>query len=165
METLWAPWRMAYIMAGDRPDGECIFCAFPDDPAHWRERLVLSVDAHCAVMLNKFPYNNGHLLVVPRRHVADPGDLPDDEYAALGAMLRAATAALRKTLRPEAFNLGMNLGRAAGAGIDSHCHWHVVPRWNGDTNFMPVIGEAKVIGEHLLAAYDRLRPAFEAVVP
>jgi ATP adenylyltransferase len=165
METLWAPWRMAYIMAGDPPDGECIFCAFPDDPARWRDRLILSVNAHCVVMLNKFPYNNGHLMVVPRRHVADPGDLPDDEYHALGAMLRATTATLRRTLRPEGFNLGMNIGRAAGAGIDWHCHWHVVPRWNGDTNFMPVLAEAKVIGEHLLAAYDRLRPAFEAVVP
>ncbi len=156
---------MAYILGGERPHGECILCAFPADRPRWREHLVLGATAHAAVMLNKFPYNNGHLMVFPRRHLADPGDLPDDEHTELGRALRGAVAIVRRVLGPEGLNLGMNLGRAAGAGIDAHCHWHVVPRWNGDTNFMPVVGETKVMGEHLLASYDRLLPEFEASAP
>jgi ATP adenylyltransferase len=160
MELLWAPWRMAYILGDGPQEGACIFCAYPADAERHRERLVLAVTDHALVMLNKFPYNSGHLMVAPRRHVADPGDLPDDEYQALGELVRRAVRSVRAVLHPEGLNVGMNLGRAAGAGIDQHCHWHVVPRWNGDTNFMPVIGEVKVMAEHLTATYDRLRPAF-----
>ncbi|HKA88244.1 MAG TPA: HIT domain-containing protein [Haliangiales bacterium] len=160
MEHLWAPWRMAYILGDETKDGGCIFCACPSDPQRHRERLVLAVTEHALVMLNKFPYNNGHLMVAPRRHVADPADLPDDEHRALGELLRRATRVVRSVLRPEGMNVGMNLGRAAGAGIDAHCHWHVVPRWNGDTNFMPVVGDVKVVAEYLTASYDRLLPSF-----
>ncbi len=111
-------------------------------------------------MMNKFPYNNGHLMVIPRAHVADPADLSPVENAATGELLRRTTTLLRSALGAHGFNLGMNLGRVAGAGIDQHCHWHVVPRWNGDTNFMPVTGDVKVLSEHLLGTYDRLLPLF-----
>jgi ATP adenylyltransferase len=152
---------MAYILSGEEAADSCIFCAFPaEGPTRWRERLILCVAEHALVMLNKFPYGNGHLLVVPRRHVADPSELPPEEWAATAELLRASTQALKQTLSPHGFNLGMNLGRVAGAGIDRHCHWHIVPRWNGDTNFMPVVGDVRVMSEHLAASYDRLVGAF-----
>jgi ATP adenylyltransferase len=162
---LWAPWRMAYLLASDgEAASECIFCAFPaHGRARHREHLILAAAGSFFVILNRFPYNNGHLMVVPSRHVGDPEGLPADEYQACAQGVRAATRILRETLLPHGFNVGMNLGRAAGAGIDAHCHWHVVPRWNGDTNFMPVLGEVKVMGEHLEASYDRLRPGFAAL--
>jgi ATP adenylyltransferase len=102
-------------------------------------------------------------MVVPRRHVGDPAELEPEEYDATLRLVRDATTALRQVLAPQGFNLGQNLGRVAGAGIENHVHWHIVPRWNGDTNFMPVIGEAKVISEHLAATYERLLPAFAAL--
>jgi ATP adenylyltransferase len=157
---------MAYVTsaAGAERAGECIFCAFPArGRASFREHLILVAAEHAFVIMNRFPYNNGHVMVVPRRHVADPGDLPAAEYHATMELVRATTAALRAALRPEGFNLGMNLGRAAGAGIDAHCHWHVVPRWNGDTNFMPVVGDVKVLGEALAEGYDRLAPHLAAL--
>jgi ATP adenylyltransferase len=163
MDRLWAPWRMAYILSGAELSEECIFCSFPEQRDRWRENLVLTVGRHAFVMMNKYPYNNGHLMVIPRRHVADPGDLPAEEYAATGEMLRTATAILRDAVKAQGFNLGMNLGRVAGAGIDRHCHWHIVPRWNGDTNFMPVVGEAKVMSQHLEDGYDALRPRFASL--
>ena len=160
MERLWAPWRMAYILSGDEKADECIFCAFPARDRN-REDLVLRVEEHAFVMMNKFPYNNGHLMVIPRRHVADPAGLTVEENAATAELLRKTTTLVREALGAHGFNLGMNLGRVAGAGIDQHCHWHVVPRWNGDTNFMPVTGDVKVLSEHLLGTYDRLKPYFQ----
>ncbi len=160
MDRLWAPWRMAYILSGAELSEECIFCAFPAQPARWREHLVLAVGRHSFVMMNKYPYNNGHLMVIPRRHVGDPGDLPAEEYAATGEMLRAATRILGEAVKAQGFNIGMNLGRVAGAGIENHCHWHIVPRWHGDTNYMPVVGEVKVMSQHLEDGYDTLRPLF-----
>ena len=112
------------------------------------------------MMLNKFPYNNGHLMVIPRAHVAEPSLLTVVENAALGELLRKTTAILKEAIHAHGFNIGMNLGRVAGAGIEQHCHWHVVPRWNGDTNFMPVVGEVKVMSEHLQGTYERLLPHF-----
>jgi ATP adenylyltransferase len=163
-DRLWAPWRMQYILAGDAPAGACIFCAFPArGRERHREHLILAAGRGFFVIMNRFPYNNGHVMVVPSRHAGDPGELPDDEYQACAEAVRRATAILRGAIAPQGFNVGMNLGRAAGAGIDEHCHWHVVPRWNGDTNFMPVLGDVKVMGEHLEASYDRLRPAFAAL--
>ena len=152
---------MAYILSGAETSAECIFCSFPrQGPEHHREHLILAVTRHSFVIMNRFPYNNGHLMVVPLRHGGDPGDLPADEHAEAAEMVRLCTAALRRTLSPHGFNIGMNLGRVAGAGIEAHCHWHIVPRWNGDTNFMPVVGEVKVMSEHLEGTYDRLLPAF-----
>src|SRR5262245_59323607 len=164
-QRLWAPWRMTYILSGEEAAG-CIFCKLPaEGPERHRQNLILTVGGAAYVIMNRFPYNNGHVMVVPSRHVADPEHLPDDEYAACSFLVRRATTALREALGAQGFNVGMNLGRVAGAGIDQHCHWHIVPRWNGDTNFMPVLGDVRVMGDHLEASYDRLRPAFAAIEP
>ncbi|MBI5546263.1 MAG: HIT domain-containing protein [Deltaproteobacteria bacterium] len=160
MQTLWAPWRMEYIKQ-DKPQG-CIFCTYPAQEND-RANLVLGRSLHGFVMLNRFPYNSGHLMVIPRRHVSELSALPEAEYDDLQRLLRASVGVLFEVYRPEGMNVGMNLGRIAGAGIADHLHWHAVPRWGGDTNFMPVIGETKVMVEHLEGAYDRLRPRFEAL--
>jgi len=162
MDVLWAPWRMAYI--GGPKDPGCIFCEKPR-AADRREVLVLACTPAAVVMMNRFPYANGHIMVAPRRHVADLGALSTDEYAGLSEALRQSMAILKDALGPEGLNVGMNLGRPAGAGIEDHLHWHIVPRWVGDVNFMPLIGEVRVIPEHLLAMYDRLRPAFAGLQP
>jgi ATP adenylyltransferase len=160
MEVLWAPWRMAYV--GDRTRSACIFCAASEgDP---RERLLLGMSRASLVMLNRFPYQNGHLMIAPRRHTADLPALPADEHGDLAETLRRTLAALSRVFIPEGFNLGMNLGVAGGAGVRDHLHWHIVPRWSGDTNFMPMLGDVRVMPEHLLATYDRLRPAFAWLV-
>jgi ATP adenylyltransferase len=142
----------------------CIFCDLPrqDD---LRESLVLAADDHSVVLLNRYPYNNGHLMVAPRRHAADPGDLDAASYDALMESLRGAIAVVRRVLKPDGMNVGANLGAVAGAGIEAHLHWHVVPRWAGDTNFMPVIADVKVMPQHLLASYDQLRPHFGGGCP
>jgi ATP adenylyltransferase len=154
MKRLWAPWRMQYLEE-PAPAG-CFFCAAvasDDGAAH----LMVARDAHAVTMLNKYPYGHGHLLVAPLRHLASPEDLMDDEYDGLMRAVRQAGRVLRSAFTPEGMNLGMNLGRAAGAGVADHCHWHLLPRWNGDTNFMPVISDVKVMSEHLLATFERVR--------
>ncbi|HZP41273.1 MAG TPA: HIT domain-containing protein [Candidatus Binatia bacterium] len=157
MQVIWAPWRMAYV--GDRTERECIFCAAPRGDA--RARLLLGTTPASLVMLNRYPYQNGHLMVAPCRHTASLADLAPGEHADLAETLRRAIASLGSAFHPDGFNVGMNLGTVAGAGIADHLHWHVVPRWAGDTNFMPVIAETKVMPQHLLETYDRLRPAFD----
>jgi len=157
MENLWAPWRMTYILEEDKPDG-CIFCLASDGKG--ADNLVLGVGELTLVMMNKYPYNNGHLLVAPRRHVPGLDQLDDQEMADLLATVRLSVEALRQVMNPEGFNVGLNLGRVAGAGIEEHMHFHVVPRWGGDTNFMTVFGEVRVIPEHIRATYDKLRPYF-----
>ena len=144
---------------GDEPEG-CVFCALLDggDPDGDR---VLARDDLAFVTLAKYPYNPGHLLILPVRHTGDPEDLTDEEQAAIGRMLRRSLRALRETAEPQGFNVGLNLGRAAGAGIPEHMHWHVVPRWGGDTNFMPVVGETRVLPELLQESYAKLRPRFD----
>jgi ATP adenylyltransferase len=161
MQVLWAPWRMAYI--GGPKESGCIFCTKP--AADRRSGLVLAVTAHSVVMLNRYPYANGHVMVAPRRHASELAALPDFEYAELSQTLRASIAVLGRVFHPDGMNIGMNAGAAAGAGIADHLHWHVVPRWIGDTNYMPLIGEVRVIPEHLEALYDRLRPEFAALEP
>ena len=164
MDHLWAPWRMAYILSGEELRDGCVFCTLPARGVErHRESLILVAGAAAFVIMNRFPYNNGHIMVVPHRHVGDPADLPVEEYQACTELVRRATRTLRDVLGAHGANLGMNLGRVAGAGIEHHCHWHIVPRWNGDTNFMPVIGETKVMSEHLDATYDRLRPHFASL--
>ncbi len=158
---LWAPWRRAYVQgAVPRPSG-CIFCFGRIDAAERRDRLVLSADRLVLVMLNRYPYNNGHLMIAPRRHVASPELLTAREGAALAAMIAAAVARLRRAYHPDGLNIGANLGRAAGAGIAAHMHWHLVPRWDGDTNFMPVAAGTRVISELLDETYARLAPLFK----
>ena len=158
MEHLWAPWRMGYVSA-EQPKG-CIFCAKPkadDDEANqilYRGELVF-------IMLNAFPYNSGHLLVAPFRHIADPLELTPQESSELLYGLRIAIATLRGSLHPEGFNLGMNVGRVAGAGFAEHLHAHVVPRWTGDTNFMAVAADTRVVPEALADCYCRLKRALE----
>jgi ATP adenylyltransferase len=158
---------MVYILAeaekersgGTRHAGDCIFCDLPAaGEEHHRENLILSCGERCFIIQNRYPYNNGHLMVVPRCHVADPSELDQRDYQLLTELLRRTTAALRDAVHPHGINLGMNLGRTSGAGIDQHCHYHLVPRWDGDTNFMPVVGGAKVISEDLWTTWDRLHP-------
>lgn len=151
---------MEYIQAAKEGEDEgCIFCDLPargdDAAAH-----ILARGASGFVVLNKFPYNPGHLMVAPLRHTGDPEAMSDDETLDLGRLLQRAIAALREEMAPQGFNVGMNLGRVAGAGIPDHLHWHVVPRWTGDTNFMPVIGQTRVLPELLEETYRKLAPRF-----
>jgi len=160
MKVLWAPWRMTLICAPKRKG--CIFCELPRK-GDARDNLVLAVTSRSVVMLNRYPYSNAHLLIAPRRHVAQLDRLGVAERRDLDDTLRASIGILRRNLRPEGMNVGMNLGEVAGAGIADHLHWHVVPRWKGDTNFMPVLGSVRVIPQHLLESYDSLSPSFSVI--
>lgn len=162
MQRLWAPWRLAFIESGGKTDG-CIFCTFPAEDRD-RERLILGRSASSFVILNKYPYNNGHVMVVPRQHVSDLDRLGDEAFDDLQRTLRLSMRVLREVFGPDALNVGMNLGAAAGAGIADHLHWHIVPRWAGDVNFMPVLAEIRVIPEHLDSTWVKLRPAFDAAL-
>jgi ATP adenylyltransferase len=157
---LWAPWRMEYIL-GAKPSA-CIFCEYAARGAV-REDLVLVHQRDALVMLNRYPFASGHVLVLPTRHVSALEELTDEEYGALCALLRASIAALKRAITPEGFNVGFNLGKVAGAGIAEHLHAHVVPRWAGDTNFMPVVADTRVMPEHLDATWVKLRAAFDAI--
>ena len=161
MKHLWAPWRIRYIK-GTLP-AECIFCSLPREGRD-RENGIVYQGQRAFAILNTFPYNSGHLMIVPRRHVADLSDLDDAEILEILHLTTTATQALRDAYASEGFNIGVNLGRAAGAGIVDHLHVHVVPRWVGDTNFMPVLGEVKVIPEDLTVTRDRLAEAFKNVL-
>jgi ATP adenylyltransferase len=158
MDYLWAPWRMAYIEV-KQPEG-CVFCTKPAQEDE-REQLLLYRGERCFILMNLFPYNNGHLMVAPFRHTADLVGLSAEEQAELMRLTRYCVRVLETAFRPEAYNIGMNLGKTAGAGVAEHLHMHVVPRWNGDTNFMPVLGETKVLPDALFSSYDKLRVAIE----
>jgi ATP adenylyltransferase len=160
MDQLWAPWRMELIEKGT-PQAGCIFCELPR-ASNDRENLILGRTQHTFAILNRFPYNNGHLMVIPRLHGSDLLALPKEAHAELAEMLRVALRLLGKAYPADGYNLGMNLGKAAGAGIADHLHWHIVPRWGGDTNFMPVIGQTKVMIEYLDGSWEKLRPLFDA---
>ncbi|HYM50577.1 MAG TPA: HIT domain-containing protein [Candidatus Limnocylindrales bacterium] len=161
-QQLWAPWRMEFIER-ERPSG-CFFCAAASVPADREaEHLVLWRTERALALMNRYPYNNGHLMVAPHAHLADLEDLDEATSGELMALTQRSLRALRHALRPEGFNVGVNLGRVAGAGVTDHVHQHVVPRWNGDTNFMPVLGEVKVMSEHLRVTYAKIRAAFEAL--
>jgi ATP adenylyltransferase len=160
MERLWTPWRMEYIL-GDKEHSDCIFCtalAKSDD----RETLIVYRGQSCFVMLNKFPYNNGHLLVVPNTHTADLSVLSPAVQAELMALIARGVDWLRTASRPDGFNVGLNLGRAGGAGMADHLHFHIVPRWSGDTNFMTISGETRVLPEWLDETWSRLRRVIES---
>ena len=159
MKPIWAPWRMAYILS--EPVEGCVFCdAFgaEDD----ERTLVVYREPRAFVIMNRYPYNGGHVMVIPARHVSSPEALPPEDWAATTDLLRRTVGVVTRTLKADGANVGMNLGLVAGAGIADHIHFHVVPRWNGDTNFMPVIGDAKVVSEALEATWAKLRDAFRA---
>jgi len=160
---LWAPWRMKYITAfaaGD--EEECFLCANPkaeDGPGN----LLLYRGKHCFVIMNLYPYNNGHLMVAPYRHESNYLNMTPEEIAETGELTKLCLQALNKTMNPHGFNIGWNLGRVAGAGVEEHLHQHIVPRWDGDTNFMPILAETKVISESLQESYQRLKEAFDSL--
>jgi ATP adenylyltransferase len=158
-DRLWAPWRMEYI-EGPK-GGPCIFCDFASAaPANYREKLVLLVQPHALLCLNRYPFAAGHLLVAPRRHTADLAELPADEFVATMTLMRDATKRLGETTKAQGLNVGLNLGKAAGAGITDHLHLHVVPRWLGDANFMPVVADIRVMPEYLDDSWKRLVDVF-----
>jgi len=158
MERLWTPWRLAYVTEASTPAPGCIFCAalagLDADP------LVVHRASRSYVILNKFPYNNGHLMVVPHRHVGRLAELDSAEVGELMHLTQLAERVLASVYAPHGFNMGLNLGTSAGAGIADHLHMHVVPRWSGDTNFISVVGETRVLPEELPATAGRLRAAF-----
>lgn len=155
MKSLWAPWRMEFITAAHQGSGKCLFCRLSAAPKSLSS-LVICQGKKAFVVLNRYPYLNGHLLVVPRRHLADMSKLKKEEHVELGRLVSRSLVALKKALSPQGFNVGLNLGRAAGAGIEDHLHYHVVPRWIGDSNFMPVIGETRVLPEFITDTYKKL---------
>ncbi|MDD3580646.1 MAG: HIT domain-containing protein [Desulfobacca sp.] len=160
MKVLWAPWRMEYILGEDKPQ-ECIFCPQPGEDL--KSRLVLFSGRYSRVMMNKYPYINGHLLVSPLRHVPGLDDLNETELLDLMLKVRQSLAILKQVMRPDGFNVGLNLGQVAGAGYESHLHFHIVPRWLGDTNYIPVFSEIRVIPEHFRQTYEKLAPHFQAL--
>ena len=162
MKHLWAPWRMEYIEKEIKGEG-CIFCSRlrEDDGPH---NLILYRSSHAFVIMNKFPYNPGHLMICPFRHERDIENLSVDEARDLFECLKLSVKVLKKVMEPHGYNIGLNSGRVAGAGVEDHLHFHIVPRWNGDTNFMPVLAEVKVVPEHLERTYRKLKTAFEEKV-
>lgn len=167
METVWAPWRTGYIL-GEKPPlapgaADCIFCDKPgagDDASH----LVVARARFCFVLLNLYPYNNGHLMVAPFRHIARLEQLEDGELTEMMQVARRIEPIMQDKLKPDGFNIGMNLGRVAGAGIDAHLHLHMVPRWSGDANFMPVLADTKVIPQSLAAVRELLAAPVQAAL-
>ena len=156
-ETLWAPWRLNYILAAkDNPDGGCFICRGLADQAD-RENLVVWRGPQSVVLLNRFPYNNGHLLVAPAAHKATLTELTEAEMMDLMQAQCRMMDVLDGVLHPHGYNVGLNLGRVAGAGLPGHLHWHIVPRWDGDTNFMPVVSETRVIVQSLESLYDLMK--------
>jgi len=157
IQPIWAPWRIEYILSKKGPG--CIFCDKPKEDRD-RDNLILYRGRLNFVIMNLYPYNNGHLMVVPYRHLYSILDLSDDEMLEMMKITNLSVTALKEAFHPEGFNIGMNIGRVAGAGIEEHLHLHVIPRWVGDTHFMTLLGEVKVIPEHVRSSYDRLYPFF-----
>ncbi|OGE24545.1 MAG: HIT family hydrolase [Candidatus Dadabacteria bacterium RIFCSPHIGHO2_12_FULL_53_21] len=153
MKVLWAPWRIKYI-TGDKEEG-CIFCKKPKE-GNDKENLILYTGETSFIIMNRYPYSNGHLMTVPYKHTNSFSDLTQDERLDL-MNLTAKCLDILQVIKPEGFNIGMNLGRTGGAGIDDHLHFHIVPRWSGDNNFMPVIGDVRVMPEYLEETYETLR--------
>jgi ATP adenylyltransferase len=164
MDILWTPWRIHYILSAKQPD--CVLCQkVHDTPANEAENLLLYRGVHCFVIMNLYPYNTGHLMIVPYLHTSDLVGLQPEVLIELGDLTRRAVALLAATLQPQGFNLGMNLGRVAGAGIDDHLHQHIVPRWNGDTNFMPVLADTRTMPELLPDTYVKLQARLNEFFP
>jgi ATP adenylyltransferase len=165
MDQLFSPWRSQYIQSFKSEDAEkrCVFCdalASEDD----ERTLIVHRGALAFIVMNLYPYNSGHLMVIPNRHTADFQSLSSEELIECQKLLQAGQRALDATIKPHAYNLGMNLGRIAGAGIDDHLHWHIVPRWNGDTNFMPVLADVKLVSEDMRKLWAKLHNAMPSIL-
>ena len=160
MEKLWTPWRLEYIKAPKT--GRCIFCDLPKDQQD-KENRILHRGKHCFIIMNTFPYSNGHLMVSPYRHLGCVTAIDNEETEELWHFTKHCVSVLRKTYSAQGFNIGLNLGKAGGAGYAEHLHNHIVPRWEGDTNFMPVLADVKAMPEHLSAGYDILLPQFQNI--
>ena len=162
MKKLWAPWRIEYITKDKSK--ECIFCSLPklDDD---KKNFILFRGKHCFVIMNIYPYNSGHLMVSPYRHLACITKLDTEESLEMTEITKNSIQILREVNAPEGFNVGFNLGKSGGAGYDEHIHNHIVPRWAGDNNFMPALAETRVIPEHLEKTYDKLAPNFKKLLP
>ena len=158
MKHLWAPWRMDYILS-DRRGGKCIFC--PEDKPSDEKRLIVCRTSFSLVLLNRYPYSYGHLMIAPIRHVRDLSKLRPEEMQDILYHLGQTVGILKEVFCPNGFNVGMNLGRVSGAGIPHHLHFHVIPRWKGDMNFMPVLADVRIIPEHLQQTYRKLRLKFK----
>lgn len=157
MKHLWAPWRIDYIL-GEKPD-HCVFC-LPENTDEDAERLVLFRGRHCFVIMNKYPYNNGHIMVCPYRHVMNLEDLTPEESTEMMELLKECAPILKKRFHCQGINIGLNQGEAAGAGIREHLHFHLVPRWNGDSSFIAVMDDVRTIPQHLRETWQTLRPHF-----
>lgn len=157
MKVLWAPWRMEYILS--KKNRDCLFCGAPRESRD-RDNLVLCRGESAYVIMNKYPYNNGHLMVVPYFHTSTFEGLTDGDMLEIMRLTAFSVDCLKKAFHPEGFNVGINIGEVAGAGIKEHLHMHIVPRWAGDAGFMTAVGEARVIPEHILDTYDKLHPLF-----
>jgi len=159
MERIWAPWRMRYIESGEM-DAGCFLCRARDS-ADDEGNLILARNDKAFLIMNRYPYANAHLMAVPNAHTGDIENLSPDELTAVMSLVQKSVEVLKKAVGAHGFNVGINIGREAGAGLVGHIHVHIVPRWGGDTNFMPVFGEVKVINEHLETTYRKLKPYFE----
>lgn len=164
MKQLWAPWRMSFIDDTKEGKPSCIFCHLPQD-VNDKKNLILYRGELAFVIMNKYPYNSGHLMVAPYVHAASLSKLDDDSLIELSSLTKVSVAIIEKLFKPDGLNVGMNIGRAGGAGFDKHIHTHIVPRWNGDFNFMPLLAETKVIPEHLEATYEKMLPLFKGIEP
>ncbi|MFQ3549458.1 MAG: HIT domain-containing protein [Armatimonadota bacterium] len=160
MEQMWAPWRLDYI-TGEKIDG-CIFCEFPKKNED-EKYLILERGKHNYIIMNAFPYSNGHLMVVPYRHLSDLAKLKTEEMQEMMELIQKCYKVIKKLSYPDGFNIGMNIGANAGAGIADHLHMHIVPRWKGDTNFMPVLAQVKIIPESLQVTYSKLKKIFDEI--
>jgi ATP adenylyltransferase len=158
MKQLWAPWRIDYILS--KKEDTCIFCTMPSEQKD-RDNLILQRGKHNYVIMNRYPYSGGHLMVVPYMHTSTLEGLNEETLSEMMMLTKSSLAHLTEVMRPEGFNTGLNIGTAAGAGIKEHLHMHLVPRWGGDSNFMAVMDEIRVIPEHLLATYDKLLAVFK----
>ena len=166
MKHLWAPWRMQFIEDLRNKGDGCVFCELAqptDDASVERERLILHRGDSCYVLMNRYPYNNGHLLIIPYRHVGTLSDLSSDERSEMMSLSSKSIEILSDALSAEGYNCGINVGKAAGAGIADHVHMHVVPRWCGDTNFLPLFSDTSSMPEYLTDTYDRLIGGFEKI--
>jgi ATP adenylyltransferase len=161
VERLWTPWRMQYVSSSGESSSECLFCELPRQERD-AENLLVQRGRHAFSMLNLYPYNNGHLMIAPYQHTGDLAALDSEVAADVLALIQRAVGALSNEYHPDGYNIGMNLGRVAGAGVPDHLHVHIVPRWGGDTNFMPLTADTKVLPETLQQTYQRLKRALDA---
>ncbi len=166
MKKMWSPWRSNYIESfkNKSDKDECVFCNAVNENVDDKESLVVYKGKTSFIMLNLYPYNNGHLMIIPNRHTSDPLDLSDDEIMEIMKLNKLAMKAVKNVMHPHGFNFGANIGKAAGAGIHEHIHFHLVPRWQGDTNFMPVLGEVKIISQDLLETKRNLKSEIDKLI-